>query len=202
MSCPSRANGYPRIADDGCMAVERGTPGKSLIKKTFRSVLGVVTGEDTTADVKAGLKAYHGESRVARALRGLPSAWRLFHEVDIGGEQVDNVVAGPRGVFNIEVGNFSGTVAVTPRGLYTHGRRNNAPIHQALRQAAQLEELLEVEVQPVLVIVGTEPAGDSVDGVPVVSLAALLPFLLADTGLQLEWDRAKRVLATLEARTR
>ncbi len=78
------------------MAIERGTPGRSLIKGALVSALGVLVGEETTRDVKAKIKGYRGESLVGRALRGMPEAWRVFHDVDLNGENIDHVVAGPR----------------------------------------------------------------------------------------------------------
>ena len=184
------------------MAVERGTPGKSLIKGALVSALGVLVGEETTRDVKAKIKGFRGESQVGRALRGMPEAWRVFHDVDLGGENIDHVVAGPRGVFNIEVKNYVGAVVANARGLHTHGRRNNGPVEQAMRQAHELGEHLGVEIQPVLAFVGSDLTGHEVDGLPVVMLSELTDFLLFDDGRRLAWHEAKQVFDTLGSLTR
>ena len=110
-----------------------------MIKGTLASVAGALIGEETRANVRAKLKRLHSESRVGRALRGLPAAWRVFHDVDLGDEILEHVVAGPRGVFNIEVKDYSGAVVANSRGLHTHGHRNNGPVEMAMRRAGRLE---------------------------------------------------------------
>ncbi|MDH3397686.1 MAG: hypothetical protein OEM81_07645 [Acidimicrobiia bacterium] len=62
----------------GAVAVKRGAPGKPLVRAALASIVGVISGRETTANVKARFKGYRGESLVANALRGLPGAWRFF----------------------------------------------------------------------------------------------------------------------------
>ena len=195
-------NAHRVDADEYNMAVKRGTPAKSFIKSALGSVLGVVTGEATTADVRAKLKVYRGESSVGRALRGLPEGWRVFHGVDLGGERADHVVAGPRGVFNVDAKKYAGPVVANSRGLQIDGHRSNRPVEQAMRHAGKLEKRLGLEVRPVLAIVGADLTGDDVDGLPVMMLDRLTKFLLSDDGRRLSWEEAKRVFVTLEAMTR
>jgi hypothetical protein len=162
----------------------------------------VASGQETTADLKARLRGFRGESRVAKALRTLPEGWHIFHEVGLMDGNIDYVVAGPRGVFTIEVIAEAGSVVANARGLYTNGRRNNRPVERAMRHAAQLEARLGVEVKPALSIVGTDLTGHEVDGLPVFLLDELAGFLLNDDGRRLTWEEAKRVLDTLGAMTR
>ncbi|MCH1928547.1 NERD domain-containing protein, partial [Shewanella sp. C31] len=50
----------------------------------------------------ATTRGYLGEAHVGRFRAELPSTWRVFHDVDLGGENADHVVVGPPGVFNVE----------------------------------------------------------------------------------------------------
>lgn len=184
------------------MAVERGTSGKPSSRGAFALVRGVLSGRESSAAVKARIKGYRGESRVAAALRALPRGWRVFHDVAVMDETIDYVVAGPRGVFTIEVSVDAGTVVANARGLYTKGRRNNGLVEQAMRQARTLETRLGFEVQPVLAVVGADLTGNEVDGLPVFLLGELTTFLLTDDGRRLTWEEAKQVLDALEAATR
>ncbi len=183
------------------MAPERG-PANSWSKGAFALVRGVVSGRETSAAVKARIKGYRGESRVVGILGSLPRGWRLFHGVAVMDESIDFVVAGPRGVFTIEVSVDAGTVVANSRGLYTNGRRNNRLVEQAMRQARTLEIRLGVAVQPVLAVVGADLTGYEVDGLPVFALEELSEFLLHDDGRRLTWEEAKRILDTLGAATR
>jgi hypothetical protein len=81
----------------------------------------------------------------------LPAPWRVFHDVDLGGENADHVVVGAVGVFNVEVKNFSGKISAKSGGLYAHGRRYDKVVRQAHRQAHALRERLGVDVTPLLV---------------------------------------------------
>ena len=165
-------------------------------------VRGVLSGPRTTADVRARLKGYLGDSRVARTLRKLPGGWRVFQDVCFLDERIGYVIAGPRGVFTIEVSIGSGTVVANARGLFSNGRRINRFVDQAMRQAGVLEEKLGVEVKPVLAVVGADLTGCEVDGLPVRRLDQLAGFLLDDDGRRLSWEEAKRVLDVLGTMTR
>ena len=126
----------------------------------------------------------------------------MFQDVGLTVERIDYVVAGPRGVFTIEVSVDAGTVVANARGLYTNGRRNNRLVEQAMRQAGELEGKLGAEVKPVLAVVGADLTGREVDGLPVLLLDELTGFLLNDDGRRLTWEEAKQVLDALEAMTR
>ncbi|MER3483513.1 MAG: hypothetical protein C4332_10585, partial [Meiothermus sp.] len=71
----------------------------------------------TRKDLRAIGKGYAGEAIVGKMLESLPSGWRVLHDLDLGGENVDHLVLGPAGAFNIEVKNYSGKVIATPKGL-------------------------------------------------------------------------------------
>lgn len=150
----------------------------------------------------AYLRGYLGESRVGRVLATLPSGWRVFNDVDLKGENVDHVVVSSRGVFSIEVKNYRGRVKATPRGLFTYRRRNDAVVRQAHRQAHKLRELLGVEVQPVLVFVGSRLDGRQVGKLPVTRVDGLVPFLRSFNEGRLDYEQAKEVFAKLDALTK
>jgi len=186
----------------GAMASEHGTPGKLLFKGALAAVGVLLSGRETAADLRARVKEYRGDSQVAHALRDLPRGWRVFHDIGLMDESIDYVVAGPRGVFNIEMSVGAGTVVANARGLHTRGRRNNRLVDQAMRRARALEGRLGVEVQPVLAVGGADLTGREVDGLPVVLLEELTEFLLRDDGRRLMWGQAKSVLDALEIMTR
>lgn len=147
-------------------------------------------------------RGYLGETGVGKVLEALPSGWRVFNDVDLNGENVDHVVVSSRGVFSIEVKNYRGRVKAKPEGLYTYGKRNDAVVRQAHRQAHKLRELLGVEVQPVLVFVGSRLDGGQVGSLPVVRVDGLLPLLQSFREKRLDYERAKEVFAKLDTLTR
>jgi hypothetical protein len=112
--------------------------------------------------IRATRKGYEGEAQMGKALANLPEGWRVFHDLDLGGENVDHLAVGPAGVFNLEVKNYSGKVIATPKGLWNKGQKQDKIVKQAWRQSHKLRELLEVEVVPILVFVGHELEGNRV----------------------------------------
>ena len=95
------------------MAIVRGTAGKSLKTMLFGS----------DKDFHAASKGMQCERRVGKELKKLPEGWRVWHDPDIDGENLDHVVASAKGVFVVEAKNYAGSVLATPKGLYTHGRK-------------------------------------------------------------------------------
>ncbi|MGC8875714.1 nuclease-related domain-containing protein [Thermus sp.] len=156
--------------------------------------------KDVEREVVAKARGYLGESRVGRVLARLPLGWRVFHDVDLGGENADHVVVGPPGVFNVEVKNYSGPIEVRPEGLWVRGSRRDDLVRQAWRQAHKLKELLGVEVQPVLVFVGKRVKGE-VGRLPVLGEEDLLPYLRAQPH-RLAFEEARKLMAVLERRVR
>lgn len=107
-------------------------------------------------------KGLQGETKMAQVLQNLPSGWRVLHDLDLGGENVDHLAIGPSGVFNIEVKNHSGKIHASPKGLFNKGRRQDKIVRQTWRQAHKLRELLGVEVVPLLVFVTENLEGSQV----------------------------------------
>ncbi|GAA6755032.1 nuclease [Thermus sp. 2.9] len=151
--------------------------------------------------VVASARGYLGEARVAQFLAQLPSTWRVFHDVDLGGENADHVVVGPPGVFNVEVKNYTGKIRATPRGLWIRGERRDDLVRQAWRQAHKLRELLGVEVEPLLVFVSGELEGRQVGRLPVLRPEEVVPYL---KGLppRLSFAQAQKVAELLEKRVK
>ncbi len=149
----------------------------------------------------AHLKGYSGERAVGRVLEALPEPFRVFHDVDLDGENADHVVVGPKGVFSVEVKHYAGRVVARPNGLFVNGRRNDRIVRQAWRQAHKLKAMLGVEVQPVLVFVGARVEGDRAGKLPVRTVEAL-PAFLQEGPRRLEYSAARRIFEVLKARTR
>lgn len=164
-------------------------------------VVALLSRQEVRADLRRYGRGYAGEAAVGAALGALPGGWRVFHDVRLGLENADHVVVGPRGVFSVEVKNYSGRILATPGGLFTHGQRNDAAVRQAWRQARKLRELLGVEVTPLLVFAGGEPEGERVGDLLVLSGAELVPYLLSLTERRLEYAQAREVFALLDERT-
>ena len=141
-----------------------------------------------------------GENFVGRALHRLPAGWRVFHDVQLDHENIDHVVVSNRGVFTIEVKNYSGEMKVGPAGLFTHGQRNDRVVRQAWRQSHRLRMVLDVEVQPVLVFIARDFGTTRVGALPVMGVDALVPWLLGRTDRTLDLEGGRRVFALLETR--
>lgn len=160
--------------------------------------------ELTRKDAHAITKGYAGEARAGKLLAGLPEGWRVFHDVNLDGENADHVVVSNRGVFNVEVKNYGGGVLVTQKGLFTHGKRNDKVVKQAWRQVRKLTELLGVEVVPLLVFTG----GDLKQESPTVGKLRVLPanelraHFAAMQGPVLSLEEGRRVSGVLAGRTR
>jgi protein-tyrosine phosphatase len=140
-----------------------------------------------------------GENAVGRALQRLPTGWRAFHDVRLDGENVDHVVVSNRGVFSIEVKNYSGKVKIGTAGIIAHGQRNDRIVLQAQRQAHRLRTLLGVDVQPLLVFVGRDVAVTAMGTLTVMGDSGLVPWLLRRTERALDLETGRRVFTTLES---
>ena len=146
-------------------------------------------------------KGYLGERAAGKALLDLPTGWRVFHDVQLEGENADHVVVSSRGVFSVEVKNYSGRVIATPNGLFTHGQRNDRIVQQAWRQAHTLRELLGVEVEPLLVFAGGSLKGRHVGNLRLLTVGELVPYLTSLTDRKLEYEDARRLFEILDAKT-
>lgn len=165
-------------------------------------VLKLLQDKEVERTVVANARGYLGESRVGKALEQLPTGWRVFHDVNLDGENADHMVVGRQGVFNVEVKNYSERVLATPNGLWVNGRRNDKIVRQAWRQAHKLRDALGMEVQPVLVFAGARFEGERVGRLPVLATSGLVPYLTWQTETKLDYERARVVFSKLEALVR
>ncbi|MGL4609050.1 MAG: nuclease-related domain-containing protein [Trueperaceae bacterium] len=179
------------------MATTKGTAGKTLIWKTIANLF---FGSDKHFHTSA--KGMEGERKVGKLLKQLPEGWRVWHDLDIGGENVDHIVASAKGVFILEAKNYSGSVLATPKGLYSHGSKTPSKIvAQVWRQTYKLNDLLGGQfVFPVLVFTG-EVKGDKAKGIPCVMLESLLSYLRERENV-LSYEDAKKSFATLDKLTK
>lgn len=152
------------------------------------------------SQLRATSRGYQGERGAGGELEGLGTGWRVFNDVDLDRENSDHVVVGSSGVYTIEVKNYAGSVAATPGGLHTHGKRNDKVVKQARRASHKLRELLGTEVRPVLAFVHPFEGG-AVGNLPVLHVKDLVTFLQAQSGT-LTYPDAQRVCAILETRVR
>ncbi len=86
-------------------------------------VVKILDNKQMLKDLKAIGKGYVGGAVVGKMLESLPSGWRVLHDLNLDGENVDHLVLGPAGAFSIEVQNYSGKVIATPKVLYNKGKK-------------------------------------------------------------------------------
>ncbi|WP_254431557.1 nuclease-related domain-containing protein [Meiothermus sp. PNK-Is4] len=159
-------------------------------------VVRMLSSKEVSRTIRALGKGYLGEMTVGKHLEQLPTGWRVFHDLDLGGENVDHLVIGPAGIFNVEVKNYSGKVIATPRGLYNKGQRQDEVVKQAWRQSHRLREIFGVEVKPILVFVGDQLEGDRVGKLPVKRPDELLSYF---KGLPKVWEYAEFIAVVRKA---
>jgi hypothetical protein len=179
------------------MAKIQGTAGKTLIWKTIGNLF---FGSEKQFQTSA--KGMEGERKVGKVLKQLPEGWRVWHDLDIGGENIDHVVASAKGVFIIEAKNYSGSVLATSKGLYSHGGKTPSKIvAQVWRQTYKLNDLLGGQfVFPVLVFLG-DVKGEKAKGVPCLMLESL-PSYLRERENVLSYDDARKLFTTLDKQTK
>ena len=107
------------------MAKHKGIAGGNLF---IRGILKTLFG-GKSRDIEALGKGYQDERRIGRELKNLPEGWRVWHDLNLGSENIDHLVASAKGVFIIEAKNYQGSVLALNAGLYTHGnKRPNAKV--------------------------------------------------------------------------
>lgn len=97
-----------------------------------------------------------GERRTAAILAGLPSTWRVVHDLDMprGRGNIDHVAIGPPGVFTIETKNYVKGIVIQHGRAMSAGRSAQKVVDQANRQAKVIAKLAGVSVHPVVAVHG------------------------------------------------
>ena len=186
------------------MAKEKGTAGKSLIGRSLKALFA------PERDFQAATKGLRGERLLGRELKQLPEGWRVWHDLDLGGENIDHVVASAKGVFIVEVKNYKGTVLSLPNALYTHHRKepNDDVPKQVWRQTFKLNEHLKGQrVTPLLVFVEGVTCKEGYTGIPktknipCLGLEQLVPYLREQKNV-LPYGQALSLFNTLDKLTK
>jgi Nuclease-related domain len=179
------------------MSKIQGTAGKTLIWKTIGNLF-----FGSEKQFQTAAKGMEGERKVGKVLKQLPEGWRVWHDLNIGDENIDHVVASAKGVFIVEAKNYSDSLLATPKGLYSHGNKKPSDVtRQVGRQVYKLNELLQDQFAfPVLVFVN-EVRGEKAQGIPCLTLEGLLPYLRNQKNV-LSYEQAKKSFATLDDLTR
>ncbi|HEX6207640.1 MAG TPA: nuclease-related domain-containing protein [Actinomycetota bacterium] len=79
---------------------------------------------------------------MAKALEGLPG-YRVIHDLDIGGGNVDHLVIGPTGVFAIETKDWQGRFYAKRGRLHANGRDEDKTRRQAVGGAIWVREQVD-----------------------------------------------------------
>lgn len=176
------------------MAQVKAIAGHMLIQK-------LCVGSDKSYNM--ALAGVAGERKASKVLRDLPEGWQVWHNLDVGGENIDHVVASSKGVFILEVKNYAGSVLATPHGLYTHGNKepNDKVTAQVWRQVYKLKAFVKGHhIQPVLVFMD-EVIGDKARGIPCLIVNELIAYLRSKDNI-LSYEQAKVLFETLDAMTK
>ncbi len=180
------------------MAQVNGIAAKTLIKK---SLVQLLVGSDKSYNM--ALAGMAGERKAGKVLKQLPDGWRVWHDLELGGENIDHVVASSKGLFIIEVKNYAGSVLATPQGLYTHGNKepNDKVTAQVWRQVYKLKALLKGQhIQPLLVFID-EVKGDKARGVHCLNINELIAYLRSRDNV-LSYEQAKQLFETIDRMTK
>jgi hypothetical protein len=143
------------------------------------SVLAVVRGAQ--AGVRTYRTGHHGRHSLASALTPLPVAWEFFPGVRLDGKPAA-VVAGPNGVFLLEVKHAAGSVVAHSTGLIVRGKRDTRTVAGARTRASQLSTMIGRKVRPIIVITSGTVDGGLAGSIPVVGVDEVLGVLLGGTG--------------------
>ena len=186
------------------MAKEKGIAGKSLIGRSLKALF------FSGRDFQAATKGLRGERLLGRELAKLPEGWRVWHDLDLGGENIDHVVASAKGVFIVEVKNYKNPVLSLPEVLYTHNSKepNNEVVAQVWRQTNKLNEHLKGQkVTPLLVFVNGVKCKEGFTGtpktknIPCLELDQLVPYLREQKNV-LPYGKALSLFNTLDKLTK
>lgn len=142
-------------------------------------------------------RGLRGEKIIRDELSKLPNEYLIFQDVKIPGQwwNIDFVVLGPTGIFMVEVKSHRGKITFDGTRLLKYGSRliEKNFLSQAMRQALQLNQILEKEigknifVHPVVVFssdTATMQFGfKKLKGVQVVQTRFLIDLLLHEPGI-------------------
>jgi hypothetical protein len=151
-----------------------------------------------------------GEERTEKALARLGSDYTVFHDRRIPGSRanIDHIVVGPTGVFVIETKNVKGKVELRRGELFVAGRRKQAFVEEAWREAAAVQSVvpevlasLGFDVRPLLCFHRADlPWGKTLaDGVPIVYPKGILK-VLCDGASRLNAVQVQGVTRQIESR--
>jgi hypothetical protein len=180
------------------MAQVNGIAGKTLFKKSLGQFL---IGSNKSCNMAVAGMA--GERKAGKVLKQFPEGWRVWHDLRLGGENIDHLVASSKGLFIIEVKNYAGSVLATPHGLYTHSNKepNDTVTAQVWRQVYRLKALLKGHpIQPILVFID-EVKGDKARGIPCLHINDLMAYLRLRDNV-LSYEQAKHLFEMFDEITR
>ena len=102
-----------------------------------------------------------GERRTGAILERLPNGYVVLHDLRLPGGRgnIDHVVIGPTGVFNIETKNYKHGIVIKGRVPRTNGRKLDKVVDQARRQASALRPLIDGPVSPIVCVHGGVEVG-------------------------------------------
>lgn len=130
-----------------------------------------------------------GEERTAAALAWLPPGHVTLHDLAVPGSRatIDHLVIGPTGVFVIDTDVHAGTVRYGSGTLWCDRHAMRRELQALAFEATRVSAVLDAPVVPLMCFTdGQLPRRElTLDGVRVLSLAALLPYVT---------DRAARTL--------
>ena len=187
------------------MAKTKGTAGKTLIGKSLKAMF-----FGSNRQFNAATKGMQGERHLGKELNKLPEGWRVWHDLDIGGENIDHLVASAKGVFIVEVKNYRGKVLSLPSALYTHGNKkpNYEVTNQVWRQVNKLKPVLNGQyITPLLVFINGVKTSKGYTGIPqtkkvaCLELPQLIPYLREGENV-LSYTEAKELFDALDQLTK
>lgn len=153
-------------------------------------------------DVWSWLVGAGRELRAERTLQpvfaGLPAGWRVFHDLDVGGEVVPHAVIGRGGAFAVSLAPQGKKAVAEGWGLVIDGSQSERATVDAHRLSHRLGQVLRLEVEPVILFIGPV-VGERADRVRVLQAQRLVRFLetqpqvLSFEEARSAWSRAAAV---------
>lgn len=143
-----------------------------------------------------------GERKTGAILDRLLDGYIVIHDLRMPGGRgnIDHVVIGPTGVFNVETKNYKNGVTIRGGVPRSNGRRLDKVVDQAQRQSNALNALTQATVTPIVCVHGGVEVGwfqkPTVDGVRFCSGKRLRKVLVEGPN-RLTTDEVHRIGATL-----